>query len=84
METLRGVISKLKGPGYWVLRATDLHSYALLGGDKALRKEGLEVEITGEVKRTSIGLGNSSALLEVKSYRVLSGGPVGGGNGRAA
>jgi hypothetical protein len=82
METVRGVIAKLKGAGYWVVRGTDLHSYALMGGDKELRQEGLEVEITGEVKRTSIGLGGSSGVLEIKSYRVLSKpGAANGGGG---
>ena len=75
METVRGTVTKVKGAGYWVVRGTDLQSYALVGGDKELRKEGLAVEVTGEVRRTSLGLGASGAILEVRNYRVLPSAP---------
>ncbi len=61
-----------KEAGYWVLRCDNLHVYAVTGGDWALRREGQEVNVTGELVGGPHGLAPASGLIYVQSYEVLA------------
>ena len=57
--------------GFWELHAEDGTKYQLVGGDKALCKEGLKVEIDGKVDKAAFGIGMTGPALRVKSFKPL-------------
>jgi hypothetical protein len=67
----RGTVKKnaLEG-GFWELHTDDGKKYQLQGGDDALRKEGLKVEVDGKVDKGAMGIGMSGPILAVKSYKA--------------
>ena len=69
MKKHKGTIghSDLEG-GYYTLEAEDGQTYKLEGGDAALRKKGLRVEIEGTVEEGGFGIGFGAPTLKVKGY----------------
>jgi hypothetical protein len=72
MAKLKGKIgySDLEG-GFWTLEGEDGKRYKLEGGDKALQKKGLKVEIDGTVEEGGMGIGFGAPILNVKSHKTL-------------
>jgi hypothetical protein len=72
MPKFRGTVNKndLEG-GFWELVAEDGKRYQLDGGDAALRKAGLKVEVDGQVDKGAMGIGMTGPILKVKSYDKL-------------
>jgi len=72
MSKIKGKVgySDLEG-GYFTLEADDGKTYKLEGGDKALHKKGLKVEVEGTVEEGGMGIGFGSPTLAVKSHRTL-------------
>ncbi len=72
MAKFRGTVIKsdLEG-GLWELETEDGDIYQLQGGDAALRKEGLSVEVTGKVDEGVMGIGMTGPTLAVASYKIL-------------
>lgn len=57
--------------GYYTLRQKNGDIYKLDGGDAALRKPGLHVEVEGEVEDKGFGISFGTPILKVKKYKVL-------------
>lgn len=58
--------------GVWLLEADDGESYVLRGGDAALRKKGIRVEVTGSVSGGGFGIDQmGTPTLQVKKYTIL-------------
>ena len=72
MAKLKGKIgySDLEG-GFWTLEGDNGKSYKLEGGDKALEKKGLKVEIEGTVEEGGMGIGFGAPVLTVKKHKNL-------------
>lgn len=72
MAKVKGKIgySDLEG-GFWTLEGDDGKSYKLEGGDKALQKKGLKVEIDGTVEEGGMGIGFGAPTLVVKGHKPL-------------
>jgi hypothetical protein len=72
MSKFTGTVKRndLEG-GFWELQADDGERYQLTGGDDALRKDGLRVEVHGQVDKKAFGIGMTGPVLEVKSYKTL-------------
>lgn len=71
---IRGTIRRedLEG-GFMVLVAEDGRRYLLGGATKALRQEGLQVELEGEVDPAGVGIGmTGEPVFRVKASRRLS------------
>ena len=72
MSKFTGTVKRndLEG-GFWELHADDGEHYQLSGGDDALRKNGLRVEVHGHVDQKAVGIGMTGPILAVKSYKTL-------------
>lgn len=58
------------GPGVFVLETKD-ETYTLDTTDKALRKDGLRVEVEGDVDDDAVSVAMSGPVLRVKSWRAI-------------
>ena len=70
--TVRGTIRKEDiGAGVFVLVADDGKTYALVGGDRALRKAGQQVVVEGEIAADVADTGMTGApALRVRSWKA--------------
>ncbi|WP_017653636.1 hypothetical protein [Fortiea contorta] len=71
--TVTGTIErKGLGPGTWALVTQAGETYELKDADSELRKSGLHVSITGEVRKDVMTFAMIGPVLEVKAFEVLS------------
>ena len=72
MSKYRGVMRKndLEG-GFWELHTGEGEHYQISGADAGLERDGLEVEVEGEVDKNAMGIGMTGPMLSVKSYKVV-------------
>jgi hypothetical protein len=72
MATFRGTMKKnsLEG-GFWELHTDDGQRYFINGGDAALRREGLRVEIHGKIDKSAFNIGMTGPSLVVQSYKKI-------------
>lgn len=72
MARFTGVLRKneLEG-GFWELLADDGARYQIKGGDAGLRRDGLRVELSGQIDEGGVGIGMTGPILAVSSYKVL-------------
>lgn len=58
------------GPGVFVLE-TKGETYTLEGGDAGLRKDGLRVEVEGDVDAEAVGIAMDGPVLRVESWKAI-------------
>ncbi len=67
---LKGVVRKEDlGPGVFVLETKD-ETYTLDTTDKALKKDGLRVEVEGDVDDEAVSVAMSGPVLKVRSWKA--------------
>ena len=69
---LSGTVQKIDiGSGVFVLQSDDGKSYQLRGGDRALRKAGMRVEVEGDVDGGAVSAGMTGPVLNVRSFKNI-------------
>ncbi len=60
------------GPGTWALVTESGETYELHNSPSELRKSGLKVKVTGQVRNDVMTLAMIGPVLEVKSFEIIS------------
>lgn len=60
--------------GVWVLEGDDGRTYQLAGGDRKLKRDGLRIEVEGDVDASLHTIGMVGPVLNVRRHKVIYGG----------
>jgi hypothetical protein len=57
--------------GVWVLEGDDGRTYELVGGDRKMLRDGVRVQVEGELRRDAVTVAMIGPVVSVKHYKML-------------
>ena len=57
--------------GVWVLEGDDGRTYELVGGDRKMLRDGVRVQVEGDLRRDAVSVAMIGPVVSVKHYKML-------------